>query len=261
MRVFRLLLCLLCAISLGGCLTTGGDPTQPIPTAYQPAPTPARRLVVVLPGRGDDLDSLQQRDIARLVQAAWPDADVVTTGLTMPYYLADQAVTRLHDEVIRPARARGLREIWLLGISLGGTGALLYERAHPGELAGLLLLSPYLGDAAINAQIRAAGGLAHWQPGPQQAMGRESFQREIWRAPLRWAHEPARARAVWLGYGDNEPFRGPAEQLAPVLPPGHVLMLPGRHDWDLWTRATTALLARADGATTAPGARGAAPAH
>ena len=108
---------------LFGCYPKG-DPGKPIPTAFVPAPRHAQRLVIVLPGRGDGLDGLQRTDIAQAIQSQWPDADVTLSGLAIGYYLQGNAIRRLHDEIIAPARTRGYREIWLLGASLGGLGAL-----------------------------------------------------------------------------------------------------------------------------------------
>lgn len=226
---------------LGGCIA-GGDVRQPIPQERVPAPQPAHRLVVVLPGRGDSLASLQRRGVAQLIQRAWPDADVLLTGLTMPYYIKGVAIRRLHDEVIVPAQRQGHRQLWLAGISLGGMGALLYDRDYPGQAHGLLLMSPYLGDKAIHHEIRAAGGLARWNPGPPQPIGPDTFQRELWRYLQHWSLDPARTDTVWLAYGEQERFRRPIELMSPQLPAGHVLMLPGRHNWSLWQPALLRLL-------------------
>ena len=226
---------------LAGCVA-GGDVRQPIPVMLVPAPQTAHRLVVMLPGRGDDLAALQRRGVAQLIQRQWPDADVILTGLTMPYYTAGVAVRRLHDEVMAPARKRGYRQVWLAGISLGGMGTLLYDRDYPDQVDGMLVLSPYLGDKPIHEQIRAAGGLAAWNPGPPQAIGPHTFQRELWRYLKHWSADPARTRTVWLAYGDSEPFRRPIELMSPQLPANHVLMLPGKHNWALWQPALQSLL-------------------
>ncbi|MEO8810850.1 MAG: alpha/beta hydrolase-fold protein [Rhodanobacter sp.] len=240
---------------LGAC-APGGDVTRPIPTQFIPAPQPARRVVVMLPGRGDDLAGLQRQDVARLIQQAWPDADVILTGLTMPWYRAGLATVRLHDEVIAPIEARGQRKVWLAGISLGGFGALLYDRAYPDQVDGMLLLSPYLGEAKIQDEIRAAGGLAAWQPGPPQALGPETYQRELWRYLQHWSSDRERTQTVWLAYGKDERFRDAIELMSPSLPTGHVFMLPGHHDWTLWKPALRKLLQAADNASAeaAPGA-------
>ncbi|GAB3037301.1 hypothetical protein GCM10027285_21140 [Oleiagrimonas citrea] len=231
---------------MGGC-TAGGDITRPIPTAYYPAPHATQRVVVMLPGRGDDLASLEKRHAAALIQAQWPDADVILTGLTMPFYRQGHAPQRLHDEVIEPLlEAHPKRPVWLLGISLGGMGALLYDRRYPEQAAGLLLLSPYLGDRPIHREIRAAGGLESWRPGPAEPMTEATFQRELWRYLHGWADTPHRTRTVWITYGANERFRKPITLLKPVLPQGHLLERPGYHNWNLWKPAIAPLLQRAN---------------
>lgn len=180
--------------------------------------------------------------MAGIIQQAWPDADVVLTGLTMPFYRQGQATRRLHDEIIEPARQHGAREIWIMGISLGGMGAILYDREYPGEIHGLLLLSPYLGDDSIHDGIRAAGGIDRWNPGPARSLDADTFQRELWRTIKLWSGKPPRTSSVWLAYGTDEPFREPIELMTPVLRPTHVFAMPGRHDWKLWIPAARTLL-------------------
>ncbi len=105
-------------LTLVGCVA-GGDVTRPVPTTLVAAPQPAHRLVVMLPGRGDSLQGLNDTGIAVTIQQSWPDADVLLTGLTMPFYQQGQAIERLHDEVIAPARRKGYAQVWLAGVSLG----------------------------------------------------------------------------------------------------------------------------------------------
>lgn len=229
---------------ISGC-AAGGDVRKPIPTEFFAAIEPAHRLVVMLPGRGDDLASLKRRGMAETIQAAWPDADVILTGLTMPFYRQGKAAHRLHDEVIEPQQRAGNRDLWIVGISLGGMGAILYEREYPDEADGLMLLSPYLGEKAIHNEIRASGGLSGWDAGALQASNADTFQHELWRTAKTWRDAPARASVVWLAYGTNERFRKPIELMSPALPADHVLMLPGGHDWTLWTTALRQLLDRA----------------
>ena len=238
-----------CVLALGGC-AAGGDITRPVPSTFVAAPEPAHRLVVMLPGRGDSLQSMTDNGIAQRIQQQWPDADVVLTGLTMPFYQQGRVSQRLHDEVVEPARRAAYRQVWLAGISLGGMGALLYDREYPDQIDGLLLLSPYLGQPALQDEIRRAGGLAAWQPGPPQAIGPTTFERELWRYLKGWAVRPQRTQSVWLAYGAGEPFRQPIELVTPLLPPGHVVMLPGRHNWTLWDQAMPQLLQLASPALT-----------
>lgn len=230
-------------ILVGGC-ASGGNVHEPIPKAFFAAPQHAKRLVVVLPGRGDDLASLERKGIAGIVQARWPDADVILTGLTMPFYQQGRAARRLHDEIIAQAETDGPRDIWLLGISLGGMGALLYEHDYPGQIKGMLLFSPYLGEEPLLAEIRRAGGLQSWNPGPAEPLGPDTFERELWHTIKDISENPTRTGAFWLAYGADEPFRGAIELMSPLLPSGNVVILPGHHNWSLWIPAANALLQR-----------------
>lgn len=232
---------LLLMLLLAACGPTG-DVRQPIPTAVIPAPQPATRAVVVLPGRGDDLAALRRAGIAQAVHAAWPDADVILAELAIAYYMDGNGPKRLHDEVIAPAKARGYRELWLGGASMGGMGTLLYDRAYPGSADGLVLLAPYLGDRPILQQITQAGGIAAWDPGPPQPIGPDNWQHELWRHLQGWAKDPAKARNVWLAYGDRDRLRRAMPVIQPLLRSDQVLVRDGGHAWTVWTPALREVL-------------------
>ncbi|WP_427915087.1 hypothetical protein ACPWT1_09290 [Ramlibacter sp. MMS24-I3-19] len=235
---------LLCVGILSGCVQFG-DPSKPIPTSLAHAPTKPRRLVVVLPGRADDVGDLQKSGIAQAVQSAWPDADVVLTGLGLGYYLQGRAEQRLHDEVIMPARGRGYAQVWLVGASLGGMGAVLYDRAYPNDVDGMVLLAPYLGDKKTQDEVAAAGSLSAWQPPPPaKIITPDNFQQEVWRHLHGWSRQPAATRNVWLAYGKDDEFSAAMPLLAPILPSGHVLLRDGGHDWDVWSPVAGEILAR-----------------
>lgn len=232
------------SLALAGCLPAV-NPQAPIPQALVPSAEAPTRLVVVLPGRGDDVQALRESGIAPAIQAAWPDADVVLAGLGFGYYMQGRAPQRLHDEVIVPARARGYREVWLMGASMGGMGTLMYDRAYPGDADGLVLLAPYLGDRALVDDIRTRG-LAQWDAGPVPAqVDAGNYQRELWRHLQGWHHAPARTRSVWLGYGASDRLAGAIPPLAGVLPEDHVVVVEGGHAWKVWSPLAQRLLTAA----------------
>ena len=230
------------ALVLAAC-TVHGDPTRPIPTTFVPAPQPATRLFIVLPGRGDDLGHLRRSGAAEAIQSTWPDTDVVFAELTLDYYLKSNAPLRLHDEVIAPLRTRGYREVWLAGASLGGLGSLVYDRTYPRDIDGMVLLAPYLGEPPIIDEIIAQGGVASWRPTTTASRPSEDgWQRDLWRHVQVWSRDPLRTRNVWLAYGDEDKLRAAQPLLEPLMPPGHVLVRPGGHTWDVWTPALREIL-------------------
>lgn len=239
---------------LAGCYPAG-DASVPIPHVLVPAPAGATRLVIVLPGRADDLAAMQRSGMAEAVQSAWPDADVILTALSLDYYMQGRAPQRLHDEIVAPARTHGYREVWLAGASMGGMGSLLYDQAYPGEMDGLVLLAPYLGEQPLLKEIAEAGGITQWQAGPPAAINADNFQRELWRHVQGWSREPEKARNVWLAYGDNDRLRKAMPLLIPALDPDQVLVRDGGHDWDVWSAATAEILSSASAAPAPPAGR------
>ncbi len=224
-----------------------GDPSKPIPSSLLAAPQKAQRLVVVLPGRGDDVDGLRRSGIVEAVRSAWPDADIILTGLALGYYMEGHAVQRLQREVIAPAQARGYREVWLMGASLGGMGALMHDRAYPDAVDGIVLLAPYLGEQPLLEDIAAAGGVAQWQPGPvPTAVDNDNFQHELWRHLQSWSSDPAKAHNLWLAYGDRDRLREAMPLLTPLLPPEHVFVRDGGHTWKVWAPAAREMLLAID---------------
>ena len=223
---------------LAGCARNTGDVRQPIPSRLIVASNPSTHhvLVVMLPGIADNVAVMDRAGVVQAIQHAWPNADVILTSTTMAYYTQGKVWQRLHDEIVEPARARGYSEIWMAGASLGGMGALLYEQHYPGELHGLVLLAPYLGEPPLSQEITVAGGLANWRPGPVPAViDSNNFQHELWRWLKTWPAHPEIGSRVWLGYGDRDKLRYAFPNFAPLLPSDHVFMRPGWHAWTTWT--------------------------
>ena len=61
------------------------------------------------------------------------------------------------------------------------------------------------------------------------------------------SRDPARARRVWLVYGDRDRLRRALPLLAPWLPPSQVFERAGGHSWSVWTPATGEVLAAVEG--------------
>ncbi len=242
-HLLKLALVFVSVCGLSGCLGHG-KPAEPMPTHWIPSPVgEPEALVIVLPGRADDVAGLYEAGIAQAIQRGWPEADVLLTGATLPYYLAGDLPQRLHDRLIAPLRSR-YRQIWLLGASMGGLGTLLYEHGYPDQLDGLVLMAPYMGERKLIREVRDAGGPARWQPGPQAVSLQEGEpRREAWRVVKRWSERPARAQQVWLAVGRDDPFLEVADMIAPLLPADHYLALDGGHRWTVWNAAATEIFA------------------
>lgn len=202
-------------------------------------------LIVFLPGiksRAGDFDRQRFPDMAR---ERGVDADLVQVDLHLGYYENGTSSRRLWEDIVAPARAAGTERIWIVGISLGGSGAIGFAREHPDSVAGLLLLSPYLGPPQMGETIRAAGGLAAWTPDPQTIAGPfESFVVENWKFLKQAGPGGDGMPAVYLGYGRDEPMGPSLDLLAASLPANHVFRVPGGHRWKTWQALWEEILTR-----------------
>jgi pimeloyl-ACP methyl ester carboxylesterase len=185
----------------------------------------------MLPGIGMEAGVFAAQGMVEAVHARGLAVDIVATRPDLGLYLDGGIASALHRAVIEPARAQGYRRIWLLGISLGGMGALLHASAYAGEVEGLVLLAPFLGTPGTIAEITAAGGLAAWS-----AAGSSSVETE--QRILAWlqnftARRPS-SPALYLGYGSGDRFAPGHRLLAEALPEASVVTAAGGHDWATW---------------------------
>lgn len=208
---------------------------EPMPTLSYPAsPSLAPCLLVLLPGRYDRVGDFERRGFIDDLRRAEIAADGMAVDAHLGYYRRATILDRLRADVVEPARAKGYAAVWLVGISMGGTGAILYDLNHPGEVEGLFLIAPFLGDEAIVEEVGASGGIRGWNDAGGAG---KPFERDLWR----WARsvasgEPA-ARPVLLGYGTGDAFAPAHRLLADVLPPERVFAEVGGHDWSPWRAA------------------------
>jgi len=225
--------------------------TVPLRVIAEPArcAVPADTLLVLLPGSYSRPEEFQREGLVQALRDRQVAADIVLVDAHVGYYQNRSIVTRLADDVIGPARAKGYRRIWVAGISIGGVGGMLYANARPGEIDGLVLIAPYLGTQLTAQEIRRAGGLAAWRPtstfGPSTE--NDTLDATLW--PWLQAQTAAAAPAgstvpIFLGYGRDDRFAYNDHVLADALPPPHVFTTDGGHDWAPWATLWRSMLER-----------------
>lgn len=201
-----------------------------------PGPCPGRSdtLVVMLPGAYSRPPEFVAAGFPQALREHGADADVLIVDSHLGYYSDRSLLRRLRDEVVQPARAEGYRRIWLVGISLGGMGALGYAVRHGAEIDGVLALAPYLGPRRLTQQVDDAGGPRAWRAAGLDADDPEDSDelgRELWRS---FAAPEAVLPPVHLGYGLDDRFASAHRRFAELLPDARVSTAPGGHDWPAW---------------------------
>src|SRR5262245_15611963 len=149
-------------LALAGCARLRPTPV-PLRTVSHSGMGRPDTLLVCLPGRRDRPEDFDRFGFAAAAARAGARVDLIAADAHLGYYYKRIIVERLHEDAIAPARPR-YRRIWLVGVSIGGTGALLYAARHPENVDGIVLLAPFLGEEKVIDEVAAAGGLRNWRP-------------------------------------------------------------------------------------------------
>jgi pimeloyl-ACP methyl ester carboxylesterase len=234
----------LCALFLALLPSCGLFPREtPVPVSLLNGGKPdGRELVVFLPGRWSRVAEFEREGLFQIARERWPDARLVAPDLHLGYYKNRSMARRLHEDVILPARKTGVRRITVVGISLGGLGALIHEMEYPGRVDEIVLLSPFLGEDEVLREIETAGGLRKWDPGP---IAKADFSRKLWLNLRRnWSENATRPR-VLLGCGEGDRLAVSNRLFArEFLKSGDQQWIPGSHDWPTWRALFASLTAK-----------------
>ena len=216
-------------VGLAGCAWMYSAPA-PLRTEAAPASPTGRAstLLVLMPGRGDKASAFAEHGFITDLRASGLAFDVVAVDAHIGYYMKETIVERMSTDVLQPARAQ-YKQIWIVGASMGGLGALIVASRLPGAVDRIFLLSPYLGPNSLMRDIEAAGGPARWMP-------TDSNDPVPARLALAEAHrEPGSPNAA-----DDARVRAAGRMapnhrlLAQLLPADRVFEVDGKHGWVSW---------------------------
>ncbi|MBN2401412.1 MAG: alpha/beta hydrolase [Spirochaetes bacterium] len=194
----------------------------------------SRNLLVMLPGRRDKPEDFKTNGFIELIIDSGLAFDVIVVDAHFGYYYQKNLIPRLYKDVIVPARQKGYKNIWMLGISIGGIGTLLYAQQHPESLNGLVLFSPFLGDKEIISEINNSGGLLKWTP--KEPVSTDDYQRSLWHWLKQYSNPEHNLPKLIMGYGQDDEFAFANKLLSDILPGDQIYILQGDHNWDTWNR-------------------------
>lgn len=241
--VRRLLGCLLAASLLTGCHYAAyfwRDTREPM-LALEVRGEPGVRqrcLLVMMPGMLNLPDEYVRRGFVEDALAASRRCDILAVDAHFGYYRTRTVARRVGEDILFIAEQRGYEDIWLLGSSMGGMGALLVAQAYPDRVDGVVLFAPYFGDTRLLRSIADAGGLAEWEG--SSAGGAEAA---LWTWLRGYATHPDRMPSLYLGVGDEDGTRLGFDLLAAHLPAAQHGLAPGGHAWATWRVLWRRLLA------------------
>ena len=194
---------------------------------------PDRVLVLLLPpiaGRGLQYE---RNGFVDAVRERGFEVDLKVVDVNPILYLQGKIVEVLKNELIDPAMASGYARILLVGISLGGHGALLYVTQSAQDIDGVVLLAPFIGGFVIDESIKKAGGLTQWENCPSIEW---NYACDMWNLIKSYLSVPDNKDKVVIGFGSEDGFADSNQLLAEQLPPNNVFKITGGHNWATWKR-------------------------
>lgn len=227
---------LLAFVGIGAGCIAAPNPMRTVDARVRAEPDvgQANTLVVMFPGLGDSPDDYVTHGFMEQLEAAGRNVDVIAVDARLGHYKRSKFLPRIRQDVFARPEVANYDEVWVVGISLGGLGAILTAREFEAQVDGVVLLSPYLGKPKRAGAIRAAGGLGAWQPPKSPS---DDYTVELWR----WLKKEASGGALFLAFGSEEDSVGHAV-LRDALPEDRVTIAKGGHGWATWVQAWPALL-------------------
>jgi len=134
MKVVKYCAAALCISLIFGCSTNA-----PLETLhYRGNHTSAqKKLIIFLRGRGGSHEDFAAEGFIDDIKARELPYDMAAPNAHFGYYFGETLVPRLKADVVEQAKADGYEQFWLVGVSMGGLGALMYTRNHPGDIEGI----------------------------------------------------------------------------------------------------------------------------
>jgi len=230
----RILIILVATFFLSSC-TPKVDVNQPLDLVWDKSAEKTDALIVFLPGLYDVAEKFKQENFFSMARTAGIKADMVAASVHLDHLLENKLIKRIEVDVFTPAISNGYRNIWFVGVSLGGLNSLLFYKRHAGSICGLVLLAPYLGDKVITEAIANAGGLNNWQPdqidNPEDIKNKKRLDvhvKNLWH----WIkHEKENLQRVYLGYGLQDRYEKAHKIFASFLADNNVFEIEGKHNW------------------------------
>ena len=230
------------ALALSGCALFLPETVVPLKTAEQQLGTEqSDTLVIFLPGMGDSDESFFQNGFVDALKRHNKPVDVIAANTHFGYYKERNFDMRLKVDVIEPAKAKGYKKIWLVGISLGGFGSLVYTLNYPDDVDGMIIMAPYLGDKKLIKSIAKYPTLAGWAEDNRDID--DDVAQGLW-LPLADT-DCLSNKPIYLAVGEGDKFIEANELLASRCSNIKASKSAGGHNWKAWRTLWEAMLTNA----------------
>jgi pimeloyl-ACP methyl ester carboxylesterase len=199
--------------------------STPIPSKYYNYSDSNSTLVLLLPGFGDSPTSFIKHGTVEQIMACRPNSNILGVDSHFAYFRNSTLVERLHEDIIKPAKDADMQKIWLMGVSMGGLGSLLYQQQFPDEIEAVVVMAPYIGEWDELTAYRTG-----------QENSRESINPKFIKLWDGLTNISLNNPAITLAFGENDKAHKQLRWFANLLDESKVVRAPGGHSWTVWNK-------------------------
>ena len=120
-------------------------------------------LIVFLPGLYDTAEVFEKEQFFTIAREAGIKADMVAANIHIWHLVQEKMVERIEKDIFQYVKNKGYKNIWFVGVSLGGLNSLLFYQKHTSDVCGVVVISPYTADKELTKELKQAGGIRNWQ--------------------------------------------------------------------------------------------------
>lgn len=225
------------------------DVNEPLHLLWDKNGKRTENLIIFLPGLYDSQDKFKKELFFKVAREADIEADLVAVNISVMHLSKKMLSERINKDVLEHIKNDGYKNIWMVGVSIGGLNSLIYLKNHEENICGVVLLAPYLGDERLARDMKTAGGIKNWVPIAGKM--KDAVDEEV-EALWLWLANKKHLSNVYLGYGKQDNLVAGSLTLETLLNKKNVIAIDGGHDWEtgrkIWekqlkSRKETGLLA------------------
>lgn len=189
-------------------------------------------LIILLPGVYDTAETFKDEQFFTIARKAGIKADMVAANIHLWHLVQEMMIERIEKDIFRQIKNKGYKNIWFVGISLGGLNSLLFYQKYTREVCGVVVVSPYIADKGLIKELKQAGGIKNWQPDVienKKTIEKRLLLLWVW---LQQQDIKNNLNQVFLGYGKQDRYIESIKLFENILDKKNVIKVEGEHDWD-----------------------------
>ena len=208
------------------------DVNKPVDLLWSKTGKKTDSLIIFFPGLYDTADKFKDEKFFLIARKAGIKADMVSANINVFHLVNNMMIKRIETDVLQHAKEVGYKNIWLVGVSLGGLNSLLFYTKHERNICGVVTLSPFVANTPLIDDLKNAKEIKYWQPGSvDNKLTLEKKLRFLW-VWLKQQSLNNNLKQIYLGYGKQDRFAEAIKLFENILDKNNIVYVEGEHNWE-----------------------------